>query len=41
MNTCTLAFPRIAADDDTYRGYSIPKGATVIANSWFGFPPES
>nr|BAK09388.1 cytochrome P450 [Postia placenta] len=29
-----LALPHSLMEDDTYRGYHIPKGATVLANSW-------
>ncbi|KAH9925314.1 cytochrome P450 [Fomitopsis serialis] len=29
-----LALPHMAMQDDTYDGYHIPKGATIIANSW-------
>ncbi|EPS99956.1 hypothetical protein FOMPIDRAFT_1050052 [Fomitopsis schrenkii] len=29
-----LGLPHQAADDDVYRGYHIPKGATVVANIW-------
>lgn len=28
------ALPHSLMEDDTYRGYHIPKGATVLANSW-------
>jgi cytochrome P450 len=29
-----LAFPNRAMQDDVYRGYLIPKGATVLENVW-------
>lgn len=29
-----LAFPHVAAADDEYKGYFIPKGSLVIGNSW-------
>ncbi|KZT66837.1 cytochrome P450 [Daedalea quercina L-15889] len=29
-----LALPHMAVQDDTYKGYHIPKGAVIIANSW-------
>ena len=32
-----VAFPTRAMQDDVYRGYLIPKGATVIQNIWAVF----
>lgn len=29
-----LAFPRLADEDDVYKGYHIPKGTIVLANVW-------
>ena len=29
-----LGFPRMCTEEDEYKGYHIPKGATVIPNQW-------
>ncbi|EEB97879.1 hypothetical protein MPER_02709 [Moniliophthora perniciosa FA553] len=29
-----MGFPHIAAEDDVYNGYTIPKGSIVLANLW-------
>lgn len=34
MPTTPLAFPHAVTQDDTYRGYHIPKGAAVFINSY-------
>lgn len=36
-----LGVPKRAMGDDTYRGYSIPAGATVVENIWAMFYDES
>lgn len=30
-----LAFPHRSVEDDVFRGYFIPKGTLVIANTWY------
>jgi len=30
----TLAVPHRLTEDDTYRGYHLPAGSTVIGNAW-------
>ncbi|KAJ3724044.1 cytochrome P450 [Lentinula raphanica] len=35
-----LAFPHLVDVDDTYKGYHIPKGSTVISNLWAIFHDE-
>ncbi|KAF7297151.1 Cytochrome P450 [Mycena indigotica] len=33
-NVAPLAIPHCVAEEDEYRGYKIPKGATIIGNIW-------
>ena len=33
-----LGFPRICSEEDEYKGYLIPMGATVIPNQWCVLP---
>lgn len=35
MPVFPLGLPHAVTQSDTYRGYHIPKGATVVAVSWF------
>lgn len=34
MPTVSLGVPHCVIKDDTYMGYSIPKGSTIIPNVW-------
>lgn len=38
MPTVILGVPHAPLRDDTYMGYTIPKGATVINNVWWAHP---
>lgn len=32
---CVLAIPHQVTEDDYYKGYYIPKGATIVGNTWY------
>ena len=35
MPVLPFSIPHAVTDDDEYRGYHIPKGTTILGNSWY------